>query len=358
MGLRLVKMLSFFRNKKIIGIDIGSNSIKIAELDSSRKGLSLLAFGIIPTPSGSISGGDIADSSAIGNAIRELITKLKSNRKNAAIGLGGTSVIVKRISIPRMDEKLIATQIRWEAEQYIPHEIDEVTLGHEILRKTDMSSENLDILLVAAVQSHVLKYSEVLAIAELNCSIVDVSGFALANCFKANYGEMEGQTIGLLNIGSSATTMVVLENSEAVFCRDIPVGGLNYTVDLQKSLSMTLEEAEAIKLSMFTGQAVPAEATEIIQATHDMVCEEIKASFDFFLNTAKTQNISRCFLTGGGSRTPGLLDRLSKIAPCEKLDPFFSIKVNNKDFSREYLNQIRDFSAVAIGLGLRQAGDV
>ncbi|MCB0350939.1 MAG: type IV pilus assembly protein PilM [Bdellovibrionales bacterium] len=350
-------MLSFFGNKKIIGIDIGSSSIKIAELDVGKKGASLLAFGIVPTPPHSVSGGDISDTAAIGSAIRELVDKLKTKRKNVAIGLGGTSVIVKRISIPKMDEKLISEQIRWEAEQYIPYEINEVNLGHQILRKSAGASDSLDILLIAAVQSHVFKYAEAVAIADLNCSIVDVSGFALVNCFKANYGEMPGQTIALLNIGASASTMVVVENTEAVFCRDIPVGGLNYTIDLHKTLNMSIDEAEAIKLGVSTGQPVPDEANKIIEATHDVVCEEIKASFDFFLNTAHSQNVSRCFLTGGGAKSPGLIDQLSKIVPCEKLDPFFSVKVNSKDFSKDYINQIRDFSAVAIGLGLRQIGD-
>ncbi len=309
-------------------------------------------------PPQSLSGGDITDPSAIGNAVRELIIKLKTKRKNAAIGLGSTSVIVKRISIPKMDENLIAEQIRWEAEQYIPYDINEVNLGHEILKKSAISPDSLDILLVAAVQSHVFKYVEAVSVAGLDCAIVDVAGFALVNCFKANYGEMEGQTIALLNIGASASTMVVVENTEAVFCRDIPVGGLNYTIDIQKSLNMSMEEAEAMKLAVSTGQTVPEEANRIIQTTHDVVSEEIKASFDFFLNTAHSQNVSRCFITGGGAKTPGLVDQLSKIVPCEKLDPFFGIKVNSKDFSREYINQIRDFSAVAIGLGLRQAGDI
>jgi type IV pilus assembly protein PilM len=211
--------------------------------------------------------------------------------------------------------------------------------------------------LIAAVQAHVFKYAETLAVADLNCTILDVAGFALVNCFRANYGEMAGQTVALLNVGAAATTLVILENSEAVFCRDIPVGGLNYTADLQKTLNMSPEEAEAVKLGASNRQTVPAEATSAIQATHEVVCEEIKASVDFFLNSARSQSISRCFVTGGGAKTFGLMDRLSKILPCEKLDPFFNVKANPKDFSREYLAQISDFAAVAVGLGLREVGD-
>lgn len=350
-------MISLFGKKKVIGLDIGTTSIKVAELDVSKKSATLLAFGIASTPAQTYTGGEISDPQAIGMAVRGLLTKIKTKRKNAATGLGGTSVIVKKITIPKMEEKLIAEQIRWEAEQYIPYDINEVNLGYEILKGSGASNDNMDLLLVAAVQAHVFKYAETVAAAGLNLSILDVSGFALANCFKRNYGEMAGQTVALLNIGAGASTMTVLDNSEVVFCRDIPVGGFNYTLDLQKGLNMSQEEAEAIKLSASSGQAVPNEAATIIQSTHEMVCEEMKASFDFFLNTAKSQNITRCFVTGGGAKVAGLITRLSKVVPSEKLDPFLNIKVNAKEFSKEQLSQIRDFAAVAVGLGLREIGD-
>src|SRR5690606_27733069 len=118
---------------------------------------------------------------------------------------------------------------------------------------------------------------------------------------KANYGDMEDQTIAIFNVGAAATTMVVLERSEVTFCRDIPVGGLTYTQDLQKSLSISFDEAEALKLSLATTPSPPAEAQAVIQATHEVVAEEIKASVEFYLNSAQSQKLNRCFVTGGGS---------------------------------------------------------
>lgn len=347
----------FFGKKKIVGIDIGTSTIKLAELDVGRGSASLVSFGITPTPAQSFASGDIMNVQNIGEAIATLVQQVKTKRQGAACGLGGSSVIVKRISIPKMDENLIAEQIRWEAEQYVPYDINEVNLGYEILRNSP-SSESIDLLLIAAVQAHVFKYAEALQIANLKCDVVDVNGFALANCFKKNYGEMSGQTVALLNVGSSATNMVILENSEITFSRDIAVGGLTYTHDLQKGLNVSLEEAEAIKLSLSSRQAAPQEAQALIDATHEAVIEEIKMSIDFFLNSARSQNINRCFVTGGGAKTFGFMDRLSKTLPCEKLDPFFNIKYSNKVFSHDYLEQIRDFSAVVLGLALRQPGDV
>ncbi len=349
-------MLSIFGKKKIVGVDVGTSTIKLVELDVGRSSTSLVSFAIAPMPAQTFSSGDILNPQAVGEVIRQLLNQVKTKRTSAACGLGGSSVIVKRISIPKMDENLISEQIRWEAEQYVPYDINEVNLGYEIIRKS-ANSESIDLLLIAAVQGHVFKYAEALQIAGLNCDVVDVNGFALANCFKKNYGEMEGQTIALLNIGAAATNMVILENSEIVFSRDIAVGGMTYSHDLQKGLNVSLEEAEAIKLSVSNGQAAPQEAAGLLEATHEAVVEEIKGSFDFFLNTTKSQTINRCFVTGGGSKTKGLVERLAKVAPCERLDPFFNIKHNPKAFSNDYIEQIRDFSAVVLGLALRTPGD-
>jgi type IV pilus assembly protein PilM len=346
----------FFNSKKMIGLDIGTSSIKIAELDVGRGTSTLVSFGVTPTPKDAYVSGDIANPQAIGEAIRQVIHEIKTKRKFAATSLGGNSVIVKRITIPKMEEKLIAEQIRWEAEQYIPYDINEVNLAYEIIKRSSTTAENIDLILVAAVQGHVFKYVEAVSLGGLNSSVIDVGGFALSNCFKANYGEMEGQTVALINVGAHSTTMVVIEDTEVVFCRDIPVGGMNYTMDLQKSLGMEFSEAETLKLNL-TGQTAPQEAAQVIQSTHEVYCEEIKGGIDFFINSSKSQTINRCFITGGGSRTPGLIEQISKIVPAERFDPFFNLKVNKKSFSDQYLSQIRDLAGTAIGLGLRSVGD-
>ncbi len=345
-----------FNKKKILALDVGSATIKMAELDSARSRSTLLAFGVAPTPPNSFAGGEILNPQAIADTIRALVTQIQSKRTHVATALSGTSVMVKKITIPRIDEKLIPEQIRWEAEQYIPYDINEVNLEYEIL-KTNVSPENMDLLLVAAIQGHVFKYAEAISLAGLNCAVLDVAGFALANCFKANYGDLEGQSIALLNLGATSTTMVVVDNKEVVFSRDIPVGGVNYTTDLQKGLNISQEEAEAIKLSIGKDKATPADAQDILNATSDVLADEIKASFDFYLNSANAHNVTRCFVTGGASRTVGLTDRLNKIVSCELLDPFLTIKTNPKSFAPSYIDQIRDLAAIAIGLGLRTVED-
>lgn len=349
----------FFKSKKLIGLDIGTSSIKMAELDVSRRGASLKAFAMVPTPSQSVVGGDIIQPQLISEAVAALAAELKSKKTSIATGLWGTSVIVKKISIPKMDEKLVAEQIRWEAEQYIPFDVNEVNLEFEILKASRQSAETMDVLLVAARQENLFKYVEIVEGAGLQCAVIDVGGFALANCFEKNYGPIPGQNVAVMNIGASVTNFVVIENGEVVFCRDIPVGGLTYTGDIQKAMGISFEEAEAMKISLSSGQPTPEEVSAVIQAAHETVSEEINGSIDFFTNTSQGGTISQCYITGGGSRTPGLITHLSNYIkiPCDVFDPFHKIGHSDKALSPSYIAQIRDFAAVAMGLGLRLQGD-
>lgn len=346
----------FFKNKKLIGVDIGSHSIKVAELNVSKKSANLVSFGILQTPPESLSAnGEVIDSGALSQTLSQLVSEIKSKRKNAAIGLWGSTVIVKRISVPKMEKELLGEQIRWEAEQYVPYDINEVNLAFHILQET--GPETMDVLLVAAVQENIFQHAEVISLAGLNCQVADVQGFALANCFELNYG-LPAESILLLNVGANITNFVVVDQGQVVFSRDLPIGGLTYTSELAKALSMSPEEAESIKLSVSSGQPAPDEAANVIQMTHDLVLDEIKNSLDFFYNTTVGQkDLVQCFYTGGGVLVSGWAEAIEKLLPSSPLDPFRQVGVSDKKFSQEFASQIKNFAALSVGLGIRQEGD-
>jgi type IV pilus assembly protein PilM len=349
----------FFQSKKLIGLDIGTANIKMAEVDFSKKGSTLVNFAILPTPPRAISAGEISDPAAISDALKVLLGNIRTKRKNTAVGLWGTSVISKRITIPQMDEKLVGGQIRWEAEQYVPFDINEVNIDFKILKSFQSSPENMDILLVAARQDVAFLYQDIVQSAGLTCSVIDVSGFALANCFLNNWGSQKGQTVALLNVGAAITNFVVIENGEVIFCRDIPAGGLTYTTEIHKGMGISMEEAEAMKISACTGQAAPEDVTRIIAASHEGIAEEVQSSLDFFVNTTPGLPVQQCLITGGASRTTGLINFLSQHTKMgfQIFDPFRSVKVNSRIMTPDYTNEIRDFASIALGLGMRAAGD-
>lgn len=350
----IMKML--FKNKKVIGVDIGSSSIKFAELEMKKNGAKLVNFGFIPTPQNSILGGEIIDVDRLSESIRNLKQRIETKRENVVTGMWGTSVIVKKISIPAIDSTLIKDQVKWEAEQYIPLDINEVNLQYHILNQGKSSGEGIDILLVAAKQDFVFRYVEIMVSAGLNTHIVDVSSFALANCFELNYGRKKGEAVGLLNIGSTVTNLVVVENGEVLFCRDLPVGGGAYTTVIQKDLGVDLEEAEALKISATSRQEVPQEVHNIIINTNELVADEIQGGLDFFTAGSSESSITKLYYTGGSIVIPGLIEQIGENLkiPTEKMDPFRRIDFDKQKFSFDQIEKIKNFSPVALGLAMRE----
>jgi type IV pilus assembly protein PilM len=349
----------FFDSNKVIGLDIGTNSIKIVELDVGNRKTTVVSFGVIPTPTGTIAGGEILDPATLSEAIRSLLQKTNSKRKHASVGIWGNAVIVKRVGLPKMDLQLLDEQIRWEAEQYIPFDIQEINLEYHVLNSSKNSVDTMDVLLVAAKKDLIMNYLETVESAGVSCSILDVSTFALANCFIKNYPELTNDTSAIFDIGSGVTNFVVVENGEVVFARDIPMGGNNYTTDIQKGMNVSAIEAEGLKLDISMGRPAPDELKTIVQSSHESFCDELNRSLDFYTSTSNQGKIQKIYLTGGGSSMIGLKESLANLSQIdvEMFNPFHIIQVDKSVIASEYITQIAPLAAIAVGLGLRKAGD-
>lgn len=345
-----------FGSKKIFGLDIGTSTIKAIELDVSGASAQLINFGFSQTPAGAFSAGEIFDPGAIGLTVRDIIKEYKIKRKAMAMGMCGTTVIVKKISVPKMDAKSLPEHLKFEAEQYIPFDINQISLTHHILRN-QTSPDNTDLLLIGAQNDFISQYLQVSTQSGIKKTIIDVNGFALANIFEFNYGRLN-EVIGLFNFGASTTNFVVMYNGDVIFCRDIPVGGLNFTNELHKSLGISVAEAEALKLDASNGKEMSEEIQNSLQVSLDNVIDEINNSIEFFNATSNGVSISRCFFTGGSCATPGLIDNLSRITNLQfdLLNPFARVKTPKK-YSESYIREISPFVSIALGLGLRKQGD-
>lgn len=348
----------FFKSKKVIGLDIGTSSIKLAELDVSRSGATLQGFRMAPTPVNSVSGGEILDTMSLSQAVRSLFEELRSRRKSISLGMWGMSVIVKKITMPKMDKKLLAEQVRYEAEQYIPFDMNNVSLSHHVLPST-VTTETQDVLLIAAQNELVSQYLQVVEMSNLDCKILDVSSFALANCFEMNYGKPSGGPVGVFNFGAAITNFVVISNGDVIFARDIPVGGSNYTSEISKGMGVSLHEAEMLKLSAVSRQEVPDDVVNLIAISNGTIADEIRNSLDFLNATTNGLALNRCYVTGGSVGTTGLIEAISQATNItfENFNPFKRVKVNSKKVPSEYLSQIVPFASIAMGLGMRQVGD-
>ncbi len=347
----------FFSSKKVLGLDIGTSSIKVAEMSVSGRGATLDSFGYAPTPPNSVAAGELSDPMSLGMAVQSLIGEIKTKRRNVCTGMWGTAVIVKKISVPRADEKLIGEQLSFYAEQYIPFDINNISLSYYVIKAAG-NADNVEVLLIAAQNELVAQYTQVVANAGATCSILDVSGFALANCFEINYGRMR-ENVGIINFGAAVSNFVILAGGEVIFCRDIPVGGLNYTNEISKSMGITVPEAESLKMSSISGREAPEDVQNIMAATNELITEEIRNSLEFLNATSGNVGLQRLYYTGGSATTPGLIDTIQRVTNLrtEPFNPFNKIRFNSRRLSADYLNQITPFVSVAMGLGLRSQGD-
>jgi type IV pilus assembly protein PilM len=345
-------MFGLGKKKALVGLDIGSSSVKAIELKSGKQGYELLSFGLEPLAQDIVVDGSIIDSNAVATAITNMCDAQKIKTKNVSTSLSGHSVIVKRVSLPAMTEEELYDRIHSEASQYIPFDIADVNLSYQILEATDT---NLDVELVAVKKDKILNHTNVLAQAGRVPAVVDIDAFALQNCFEANYDPDPGQTVALLNIGASLMNINILRDGIPLFTRDVSVGGSQYTDALQKELDILYDDAEKLK----QGESLPGISEEqkanVLRSVSDILILEIQKTFDFFRATASGENIQRIYLAGGAAQTQGLLELLREefSMPVEPLDPFRKIVINPGQHNDYLVRQLAPRLAIAVGLALR-----
>ncbi len=350
----------FRRARSLVGLDIGSSAVKAVELKPAGKGYKVAAFGSEPVPPDSIVDGAIIDGGAVAEAIRRLFGGRGIKTREVVASLSGNAVIVKKITLPQMTEAELAESIYWEAEQYIPFDIQDVNLDYQILDKGGEAGKGtMDVLLVAAKKEKIADYTGVIAQAGRTAVVVDVDAFALQNAYEVNYGIESGIVVVLLNAGASATNINILNGDQSVFTRDISIGGNAYTEALQKELNLPFDLADQLKRGLPVDGVTFDDARPVLRAVSENVMLEIQKTFDFFKATAASDRIDRIMLSGGASCAEGFTEMLTERfeAPVEGLDPFKRVGFDVKKFQVGSPAEVAPTAAVAVGLALRRVGD-
>ena len=349
-----------FGGKSIVGLDIGSSSVKAVELVPKGKNneFELTHLGVAPLPSEAIVQGAFLNSSAIVDAIREAVEKAKIKTKQAAAAVSGHSVIVKKVSLPSMTRDELDEQIRWEAEQYIPFDVNEVNLDFQILDEQGGEGQ-MDVLLVAAKKDLIDDYVQVISEAGLQPAVIDVAAFAVENCYEANYDSRPDEVTALINIGAQVVNINVVAGGIPTFTRDITTAGNQYTEEIQKALAVSFEEAERIKLGGRPGEnsqeVVPHEVEQAMQTVTETVIGEISRSLDFYSATSADSRIERVLLAGGSAKVSGFQGVFEERTghKVEMLNPLNRMIPSSK-FEPEYLEEIAPTLGVGVGLALRR----
>ena len=351
----------FSRNKNLVGLDIGSSSIKVVELKDlgKGKGYHLVNASLEPLSPEAIVDGAIMDSGLVVEAVQRCFSSRNIKATDCAIALSGHSVIIKRISLPVMSEEELAESIQWEAEQYIPFDVEDVNIAYQILKGTNLAGDgNMDVLLVAAKKDKINDYTAVVGQAGRNASLVDVDVFALQNAFEMNYEIDSGETCALANIGATVTNVSVLKGSSSIFWRDISIGGNQYNDAIRKELNLSFDQSERVKRGEEVEGAAQETVAPMMSSVNEYMGAELQKTLDFFKNTTPGESIDRIYVSGGASKIPSLLESLGERfgIPVERLDPFRRVTVG-KDVPSETVEELSSCAAVAVGLAIRKVGD-
>jgi type IV pilus assembly protein PilM len=326
--------------RNLVGLDIGSSAVKIVELKElgKGKGFSLLNYAIEPLAPEAIVDGAIMDAGAVIETIQKAFASRKLKAGDVAIAL--------------------AEVIPWEAEQYIPFDVEDVNLAYQVLTGAGEDG-NMDVLLVAAKKDKINDYASVVTQAGRNPALVDVDVFALQNCFEMNYDAeaSEGST-ALINIGASTTNVAILKASTSIFWRDISVGGNHYNDAIRKELNLSFEQAESLKRGEPVTDVPPESVEPILSSVNGFVGSEIQKTIDFFRNTTPGESIDRIVVAGGSSRIVNLQEALAQRfgVPVEPLNPFNRVHIG-KGIAPEMLEEIGPSVSIAVGLASRRLGD-
>jgi type IV pilus assembly protein PilM len=345
------------RSKQVVGLDIGSSTLKTAELRSLRSGgFELVSLGIEELSPDCIVDGVIISKLPVSDAINKIFAQQSIKNSRVATSISGHSVIVKKISLPVQSDDELAESIRWEAEQYIPFDIADVNLDYQVLGENSATG-NLDILLVAVKKEKITDYTSVIKMAGKTPTLVDVDAFALQNAYEINYEPDSPSTVALLDIGASTMTINIVSGTDFLFTRDVGVGGHQYTDFIQKEFNLNYSQAQNLKHGETQEGINPADVRHVIDSVTDIISLEIQKTFDFFKSTTTVDHIDRMIVSGGAAHTPGLTETLARKfeIPTEKFNAFKKISIDPKRFSSSLIADRAPDLAIAVGLALRSA---
>ncbi len=339
----------------LIGVDIGTSSVKLLQLAASGSSYRVEAFAVESLPEGAVSEGSITEPEQVAEAVKRAIKRGEFKAKTCAMAVTGSAVITKVINLPaELSEEDIEGQIEVEAGQYIPYPREEVSLDFEVLGPSPRNADLLEILLAASKTEHVDTRREVAELAGLSVKVIDVESYAVANAFdlvRKRAGIDDSETIGVLNVGSTVSTMIVLRGNRTVYSREHGFGGHQLVEECMRRYGMDSEQAAFLQ----RGEEPPAGfEDEVLEPFRQNVIQQISRALQFYSSSSDYSSISTLFMTGGGASIPGLAEAVGNEVgmSCEVADPLKDLRLSPRINARS-LEQARPALTTACGLALR-----
>lgn len=341
----------FGRKKSTVGLDIGSSSIKVAEIVQDRSGDRLVNYGISEPLSEAIVDGEIMDRQMVHEAITNLIESRQIKNKNVVTAVSGRAVIVKKILMDRLSEEDAKEAIQWEAEQHVPYDINDVSLDFQIINP-NVDQKKMQVLLVAAKKDMIANHAEIIKDAGLTPTIIDVDSFAIQNAIEANYDLHNDETVALINMGAEITNLNIVRNQTPHFTKDLSVGANSFVEGIQRKYNVSQAEA----LSALRGRGDGAiDVASIVQSTCEDLSVQIDRAVAYLRSAGDADRVDRILISGGSARVPGLAEFLNSRhqVPVEIVNPLQRLLVDPGLFDGDSPDGVGPVLTVAIGLALR-----
>ncbi|MBI4881572.1 MAG: type IV pilus assembly protein PilM [Planctomycetes bacterium] len=340
-------MAFFTRQRSLLGVDIGTDSIKAVELTTQGGEPILTGYGQVAVPQGA----DPAE------ALADLLKACGFRSRRAATSVSGRSVIVRFLSMAEVPESNLRSAVRFEADKYIPFDLDEVVTDCARLEAAGDSSGEMKVLLVAAKRDIIQNRVELLRRVGLEAVHVDVDPFAVGNAFelvaRANNDPSLGSRVSaLIDVGASKTTVTVVKGHEPRFTREVYLGGEDFTGAVAKRLGVEAGEAEHLKRA--PGERAEEVAGALAHAV-DELANEVMLSLDYYEDRQDGEKVEDVYLSGGGSRTPLLEETLERVFERKTAtwSPVAGLAVDGDVVDANLLTENAAQLAVSVGLAAR-----
>lgn len=356
-------MFGLNREKTIVGLDIGSHGVKVLELDLKKKGkkdaFEVARIGYEPLPHEAIVEGSIIDSAAVAATIATACEKAKITAKDVNLSISGNSVIIKKISLPAMEDQELAESIIWEAKHNIPYPYEETHVDYAILKPPPGTEDRgLEILLVAVKKDKVSAYTNVINQARKNLVAIEVDAFALYNAFEINYPEeFAEKTVAVVEMGANISTIVIIDHGLPQLFRDLSIGGGYITEAVRKDLNIGYPEAEALLRGAPPAGVSAADAASLLEMNVKELLDEIEKTLAFYTaEDRREKRIDQIYVCGGLAaieNLPASFERKFQV-PSVLFDPFRKVVYNEKKLDPVYHQDMAALFGVAVGLATRK----
>ena len=347
----------FGKKNSLVGLDIGSHSVKVVELEAQpNKSYKLTNWGVSQPLAEAIVDGEIMDRQLVTDAITNLLESRGIKARSVVAAVSGRAVIVKKIIMNKLSADDAQQAIYWEAEQHVPYDINDVSLDFEILGTAPNDPKQMQVLLVAAKKDMVMSFSDLIREAGLTPTIVDVDSFAAQNAIEVNYDFAPEEVIAILNVGSEMTNINIIQAGVPYFTKDLQVGGNSFTEAVQRKFNLSQSEAAAA----VRGESGPGlEVAPVIEQACDGVATALERAQAFLRTAGEAGAISRIMLCGGSALTPGLPEFLGRRfgVPTEVVNPLQRVQYDPALFAGQDVMKVAPLLTVSIGLAMRRQGD-